>query len=180
MRLLLGASAKTLETLWLYPTDLGGKELPLNGVQVLNGSLIVWYNSLRDFDLSQNKSLRALHIATWSLDDALRLHSSDTATSLLTYALSTITSPVFSEVVIFYRDYDARSSYSPLPGRAPLTLPYRDKIEDERAEDALLHHRRFGAFRTMHKVRDFRLVSWTVGRVWGTHSRQWRFPSLRK
>jgi len=35
VRLLLGATAKTLETLWLPPTDLHGKELVLNGVQTL-------------------------------------------------------------------------------------------------------------------------------------------------
>ncbi|KAF9642564.1 hypothetical protein BDM02DRAFT_3193019 [Thelephora ganbajun] len=88
MRLLLGACAKTSETLRLYPTD------PRAGT------------SLRDFDLSRNKSLRTLEITARHLDCALEAGSPGTTPSLLTYALSTITSPVFSEVIVYHWDYD--------------------------------------------------------------------------
>ena len=63
-------------------------------------------SSLRDFDLSRNKSLRALEVTGRNIDGTLRADPPDTAASLLTYALSTITSPSFSKVTVFYRDYD--------------------------------------------------------------------------
>lgn len=156
MRLLLGASAKTLETLWLHPGDLRGKELPLNNVQVLTGRPIARH-FLQDFDLSRNMSLRTLQIATWSLDDALQACPSDIGTRLLTYALSTITSPVFSEIIVFYRDYDDVSAYSSWPGRCPLESSCQD-INVIRSGIASRHRARFGVFRTLHQVRDFRLV----------------------
>jgi len=157
MRLLLGASAKSLETLWLHPGDPRGRELPLNNVEVLADRLTVRCY-LRDFDLSRNKSLRTLQIATWFLDDALQACPPDIATRLLTYALSTITSPVFSEITVFYRDYDSTGAYSAWPGRSPLESPYKNGKESWIAEEASRHYKRFGVFRTVHKIRDFRLV----------------------
>ena len=157
MQLLLGASAKTLETLWLHPSDPRGKEFLLNNMQVLTDKFVVRY-SPRDFDLSRNKSLRTIQIATWSLDDALQACPRDIATSLLTYALSTITSSVFSYITVFYRDYATTSTYSSWPGQSIPELPYENGIETWIAEEASRHDRRFGLFRTLHKVRDFRLV----------------------
>ena len=154
-RLLLGACARTLETLRLYPTDPRSKEPSLNRVRVLADNFIA-RSSIRDFDLSRNKSLRTLQVAARPIDGALCNGSPDSATSLLTYALSTITSPVFSEVVVFYRDYDFGfygSKYT------SLGWPWRCRIlGDERAEDASRHGARFEVLRKMHRMRDFRLV----------------------
>ena len=70
---------------------------------------------------------------------------------LLTYALLTITSPTFSEVTVFYRDYDfGGTSGCWFPGSF---LPLIDV-----QEESLTHHRRFEGFRTIHKARGFRLV----------------------
>ena len=70
---------------------------------------------------------------------------------LLPHVLSTITSPAFSKVIIFYREYNFR-------GVQPDCYPVRPVSEVETAEDALWHHRRFEVFREMHKARNFRLV----------------------
>ena len=147
--LLLGACAQTLETLRLYPSD-PCKEPSLNGVRVLADNFIARV-FIRDFDLSRIKSLRTLQVAARSIDGALWNHdgSPDAAASLLTYALSTITSPVFSEVAVFYRDYD---------------FGFRDRdywmpmMPSEKAEAASWHGARFEVLRKMHKARNFRLV----------------------
>jgi hypothetical protein len=60
----------------------------------------------------------------------------------LAYALSTITSPVFSEVTIIYRDVDLSQFLFPA----------------EAGEEVLSHHQRFEVFRAMRNVRDFQLV----------------------
>jgi len=126
-------------------------------VQVLTERFIA-RDFLQDFDLSRNKSLRTLQTTTWSLDDALRARPPVPGTSLLTYALSTITSPVFSEIVVFYRDYDLPGAYSAWPGRSPVQSAFQNGIGAGIAEEASRHHRRFGVFRALRKVRDFRLV----------------------
>ena len=74
---------------------------------------------------------------------------------LLTYALSTITSPTFSEVIVFYREYDLRAEPLPRPGGSLFDLWVSPA---EIVELALSHHRRFEGLRMMHKVRKFRLV----------------------
>ena len=132
MQLLLGASAKTLETLWLYPTDPRGKELPPNAVQVLITNLIVGCY-LRDFDLSRNKSLRALHVAAWSPLELEGFCLPYAVGKLLSYVLPTIESHVFSGATIFYRHYNAYSKYPSSPCRSPLreTLSYEDEMEEE-------------------------------------------------
>jgi len=150
-RLLLEACAKSLESLRLYPTDSHGKELSLSRVGMFADKWTAQF-LLGDFDLSQNKSLRSLQVAASSIDGKLMFGSLYQApTDLLTYALSTITSPVFSEVTVFYRDYDFRGT----PSRI---RPFCMMLPDERAEDDLWHYRRFEVFRKMRKVRDFRLV----------------------
>jgi len=111
-------------------------------------------SSLGDFDLSRNKSLRSLQVAARSIDGELMSGSPDHApTDLLTYALSTITSPVFSEVTVFYRDYDFRGVHAVPSGHTCCWMS-----PDEKAEDDLWHRRRFQVFREMRQVRDFRLV----------------------
>ena len=103
--LLLDACAETLETLRLYPVDLGGKEHFLNSIQVPAHNFAA-IHSIGDFDLSRNKSLRTLEVTAFHILDAMMGHSPDTAMEPLTYALSTITSPTFSEVTVFYREFD--------------------------------------------------------------------------
>ncbi|KAF9647303.1 hypothetical protein BDM02DRAFT_3188131, partial [Thelephora ganbajun] len=135
-RLLLGACAKTLETLQLYPTD------PHTG------------KSLWDFDISKNKSLQILEVTAHHLDRALSASSPDATPSLLTYALSTITSPVFSEVIIYYRDYVFCGVETPWLGLPAFCWPSLAKL----AEEASRHHLRFNALRRMHEIQDFQLV----------------------
>ncbi|KAF9643564.1 hypothetical protein BDM02DRAFT_3123277 [Thelephora ganbajun] len=137
-RLLLGACAKTLETLRLYPTD------PHAGT------------SLRDFDLSRNKSLRTLEVTAHHLDRTSSAGSPDATPSLLTYALSTMTSPVFSEVIVYYRDYVFCGVETPWVGSD--SPAFRRSSPAELAEEASRHHLRFKALRRMRKIREFELV----------------------
>ena len=154
-RLLLRACAETLETLRLYPSDPRGKELSPDGVGVLADNFTA-KSSLRDFDLSRSKSLRTLQVAVRSIDGRFMYSPSEDPAILLKYALSTIRSPVFSEVTIFYRDYDFRGVQ---PNHNVLDGPPICRMSpDEMVEDALWHRRRFDVFREMRKVRDFQLV----------------------
>lgn len=141
-RLLLDTCAKTLETLGLYPTDPRGKELSLNGVQMLADDFTA-SSSLRDFDLSRNKSLRTLEVRARYL----------VGTRLLEYALSTITSPVFSEVIAVYRDLDFSGVDWEWSNQA-----LRPQSPAQRAKEASLHERQLKLFRAIRKVRDFQLV----------------------
>jgi hypothetical protein len=120
MRLMLGACGNALETLRLYPFS---KELSLKIARVLADNFIVGF--LDHFNLSRNKSLRTLEVNAWSIRGDPRL---------LIYALSTITSPAFSKVIVFYQ------------GVA--------EVEGTSA----WHRHRFEAFRAMRGVRDFQLV----------------------
>ena len=108
---------------------------------------------LRDFDLSRNKSLRTLQISAWS-DDGLRDCPPAVAARLLTYVLSTVTSPVFAEVTALYREYHFCGVEFPWSDRPRL----RKRVSAEKTEEASWHSQRFEAFRRMRKVRDFRLV----------------------
>ena len=150
-RLLLDACAETLETLRLYPTDPRGKELSLSGLEVLTDDFTA-VSSIRDFDLSQNKLLRTLEVTGKDIDHGLwESGSPDTATNLFKYVLSTITSPVFTEVTAFYREYDFAGVS--IRGNAIWWLsPARV------AGEASNFDRRFRTFQVMHKVRDFQLV----------------------
>jgi hypothetical protein len=102
-------------------------------VQALADNLTA--GSPRNFDLSRNKTLRTLEIRAQYLYDA----------RLMTHALSTITSPVFSEVTVIYLDSDLSDFTSP--------------------EEVLGHHRRFEVFREMRSVRDFQLVLCAIVRA---------------
>jgi hypothetical protein len=122
MRLLLDACAKTLETLRLDPTDPRGEQHFLKFTQVLADIFAASFSHC-DFDLSRNKSLRTLEVRAWYLD---RL-------SLLTNALSAITSTVFSEVTVFYQNFDE-------------------------VEEVSAYYRRFEVLQAMHSVWAFQLV----------------------
>ena len=145
-RLLLDACAETLEILRLYPTDSCGEKASPDGTRVLADNFSA-SRSLGDIDLSQNKSLRALEVTASSVLGG--------KSSFLTYALSTITSPAFSEVVIFYQDYDFRGVGSIW---SLFRYPLRRMSKDEAEMEALRHHMQFELFREMHRVRGFRLV----------------------
>ena len=69
--------------------------------------------------------------------------------------MSTITSPVFSEVVVFYQDRDF-SGVSSRPRSEPSI--YRDMTLIESADEASWHHILFKVFHEMHAVRSFQLV----------------------
>ena len=89
--------------------------------------------NIADFDLSRNKSLRTLEILASSFVDA--------GPGFFTHVLSTITSPLFSEVVVVYRDYNIYGLPSPWVPSTP--MPYCMQ---------------FAVLRKMHKVRAFQLV----------------------
>ena len=107
MRLLLDACAEALGILRLYPIDPRGGELSLNSMQVSANYFTVG-SFLRDFDLSRNKSLHTLQVTASSIERSLSGDLSGTASSLLDHALSTIMSPTFRWVTVFYRRYDFR------------------------------------------------------------------------
>ena len=150
-RLLLGACAETLETLRLYPTDPRGKEHSQGNAWVPADNFTA--SCLSDFGLFRNKSLRTLEFRVRHLDGAIRARGEDVAATLLASALSTIRSPLFSKVVVFYRDFDFR-------GVAPLWLdsPTRWLSVDEVAREARQHAKRFQAFRGLRGSQDFQLV----------------------
>ena len=143
MQLLLGGCAKTLETFQLHLTDPRGKGVSLKHLQYLADGFAA-ESSLWDFDLSHNKSLQTLEVSARSVEVTLSGGSLDAASMLLQYALSTIQSPVFFQVVVFYCDRD-------LCGPQPVRFSYW-------APSASQYHGQFEVFREARKVRDFRLV----------------------
>ena len=108
---------------------------------------------LSEFYLFRNKSLRTLEFRVRHFDVALQANGALQAPSLLDIALSTIRSPLFSKVVVFYRDFDFR-------GVAPLWLdsPLRRLSGVAVAEEVQQHAERFDIFRKLHICRDFQLV----------------------
>ena len=116
--------------------------------------------SLQDFDLSRNKSLRALEVPARHIVSKREPCAPSSATlSFLMTTLPTITSPAFSEVVIVYRDRDFSGV-----GYYPLRV-YRKATPADRATEASWHRRLFEVFRKTHAIRDFRLV--LCADVWG-------------
>jgi len=98
-----------------------------------------------DFDLSQHKSLRTLEVPVSTI---VREEP-----ELLTRVLLTITSPVFSEVIFIYRDYDFRRIKCP-----PCTGIILGLLPDEAEIEASIHRGHLEALREMHRVRDFQPV----------------------
>jgi len=142
MRLLLNACVETLEILRLYPGDFRGEEASLDHMQVIADDFSASL-SRGDIDLSQHKSLRAIEVMASYLGGR---------PNFLVYVLSTITSPTFSEVVIFYREYDFHG-VGAFPHRPVPHLMLKDKVKE-----ALWYLTRFELFRELHRVRGFRLV----------------------
>jgi hypothetical protein len=123
-RFLLRACAKTLRVLRLHPNDPLGEQFYLKHVQFQANDLVA-ESALLDFDLSWNKSLCKLEVPVVSVDSALRHGSLDTASRLLKYALSTIQSPVFSQVQLTYQRFGFRAGQTP---RGPAVCP-RDFVQ---------------------------------------------------
>jgi len=87
-------------------------------------------------------------------------HAPSAATlSFLRSTLSTITSPMFTEVVVVYQE----SSFSGVASHS--TEAYRTTTSSERAAEASWHRSLFQVFREMYTMRDFRLV--LCAEVWG-------------
>ena len=155
MSLLLDACAETLETLRFYPTDDRGNQLCLNSMEALTNDFIA-RTYLRNYGLSQNKSLRTLEVTAGSVDRALKGGSLNPTLSLLKRVLSTITSPAFFEVIVIHHDSDFSGSRR--VGRRQILDPFPRMSQADRAEEALRHHRQFKVFCEAQKVRDFQFV----------------------
>ena len=155
MQLLLGACAETLETLRLYPTDPRGKGLSLNGFQVLTDDF-TGASSIQDFDLSRNRILRTLEVAGPGIVSRALYQGGllDTATGPFAYALSTITSPAFTEITAFFRDYEFSGVGAPWIHSVLVYQLYPAEISKE----ASWFDWRFRVFQAMRKIRDFQLV----------------------
>ena len=101
--LLLEACAETLETLRLYPDNPYGEWLCPMNVRVLDNDFADG-PSFPNLDLSRNKSLRALEVMVNSVVSHTECYAPHRAkSSFLVATLSTITSPAFSEIIVFYR-----------------------------------------------------------------------------
>ena len=111
---------------------------------------------LRNFGLSQNKSLQTLEVTAGSVDRTLEGGSLDPTSSLLKRALSTITSPAFFEVIVIHHDSDFSGSRR--VGARQILDPFPRMSQADRAEEALRHCRQFKVFCEAQKVRDFRFV----------------------
>ena len=116
-------------------------------------------SSLQDFDLSWNKSFRALNLYALSIVRTPTDGSPDT-TTFLKHVLSTIVSSVLIRIIVIYLDCDfcveCRGSDRP---------SLRELSQAERKGEASMHHRRFEVLRKVREVRDFRLI--LCASVWG-------------
>ena len=105
-------------------------------------------SSSRDLDLSRNMSIRKLEITAESLIRVLRERAPATVPSSFRAVLSTIKSPVFSDVIINYQWDDFYNTV------------YSANKRPELGEEDAWYHRQFDVFREMYKARDYRLVLW--------------------
>lgn len=101
--------------------------------------------SLRDFDLSRNESLRALHISASSLYPICTNRPSNTI-SFLKHVLSTITSSAFSKVIVSYED-----PWYSIPS-------YIRELQAEREKLISQCRMGFQVLREVQKTRAFQLV----------------------
>ena len=150
--LLLDSCAETLETLRLSPTDAHGKECSLSNARVLADDLSV-EPLAGGINLSQNTSLQTLEFRAWHLDEAMEVYPLSATMDFLTHTLSSINSPLFSKVVLFYRDFDFRGIDTPWSGLA-LRQPSPKQVELE----AMEHRNRFMMIRHIRTYRHFQLV----------------------
>ena len=109
--------------------------------------------SLRDFDLSRNKSLRALGIPASSIAAQAPVAGPPNTVSFLEHLLSTITSSAFSKIIVLYSDCDFRD----LGCWDSTSLQYRDLSQAERAVEASWYRGRLAILRKINNVSDFQL-----------------------
>ena len=146
---LLGACAETLETLRLYMGDVHCEYLFPQGMRVPANDFTVTSRPA-NADLSRHKSLRTLELQARSIIP--RYGNCLPILSFLKATLSTITSPLFSDVIVFYRDSDFDGlEFGALD-------PYREMTPEESAREDYWHSGLFDVFREMYTVRDFRLT----------------------
>ena len=125
-RLLLDACADTLQTVRVYPAVPCSKEPPPTfRIFVLTEYAETREGLLQEYDLSHLRSLRSFEVTASSMSQARK-----DAPDLLRDIISTIQSPMFSEVILVFQ-------------RADLYRPYYILFE---------------MFRQMHSKRKFRLV----------------------
>ena len=107
-----------------------------------------------DFDLSRNETLRTLEVKAGSI-------AGDQA-YLLANALSTITSPVFSELVVVYEDHNFPAQVFLHPFSRTLSSL---SLSDTETVVPGFHEMVLGVLREICKIRDFKLV--LRADVWG-------------
>ena len=88
--------------------------------------------------------------------------SSDAASRLLKYTLSTITAPSFFQVVVVYLRYDSYGLGHRVRSGVPIS---REPSQVEIAVESPCHRGPFRVLREAQKVRDFRLV--LSAELWG-------------
>ena len=146
-RLLLRACAKTLRVLRFSLSDPLGEQFYPEHAQPQANNLVA-KSALLHFDLSWNKSLCKLELPVISVDTAFQDGSHDTASRFLKRVLSTIQSPIFSQVELIYQEH---SFY---PGHTVNYSPFGSVLR----EDTLCYRSRFKVLREARKVRNFQLV----------------------
>ena len=141
---LLYACPNTMETLKLDATDICGEKYLPKGIQALIGDFKG--KSCRDLDLRRKKSLRKLEITASSLIWVLKNRAPATVPSSFRALLSTVESPVFSDVVVVYRHGDFYNDV------------YSNDAPTELGDEETWYHRQFEVFRAMFEAQDYRLV----------------------
>ena len=125
----------------------------LEAKRILTHRVPAW-SSPEDINLSKNRSLRAIEITMLSIEFSMR-HPLTTASNF-EGPFSTITSPVFSDVVIVFQDKDIPPTAYRRCGIFPR---YVEAIE------ARIRREAFRVLHDLHKVRDFKSV--LCANVWG-------------
>ena len=141
---LVYACPSTLETLTLDAVDICGENPPPKDTRALVNAFTGTYAP--DLDLSRNKSLRTLEITAESLIGELRDRSPATTPSCFKAMVSTISSPIFSDVVILYQQGDYYNNV------------YSEDMRVESWDEETWYHKQFEVFRAMYEARDYRLV----------------------
>ena len=152
IRLLLDATAETLETLRLYPSDPRSEQVSSERIHGNTADNPSAKSCHEDFDLSQNRSLRTLE------HPRIALYSFHPLASGFKQALSTIRSPVFADIIIIYEDDDisgAHISSTIAFIHAPIGRDYSMERNGQM----------FEMLREMRRIRDFGLV--LCADVWG-------------
>ena len=110
-------------------------------------------SSPKDFDLSRNKSLRAIETTMFNFEMSLHPKLPFARASIFRHAFSTITSSVFAEVIVHFRDTDFFCMGYHLCGPPD----FCSLVSSCRGVFEVLHE--------MHGIRDFKLV--LCADVWG-------------